>query len=156
MAKASRVVGIDLGTTYSLVAVVKDGNASVLKVDGDGRVPSAVFYDGASEGGAIVGWDAMAAERTKAGALLTSTKRFMGKGRSAAAKYLHDGARTYQLVDGGDERMVRFAVPDAASNGKGGVHASSPIEVAAYVLRALVDRAEEQLDASVKDVVVTV
>src|SRR5438270_43294 len=148
----ARGVGIDLGTTYSLVAVVKDGKPEVLKVDGDGRVPSAVFYDGDAEGGAIVGWDALAAERSKRGALLTSTKRFMGRGRSAAEKYLHDGARTYQLVPNSDERMVSFAVPD----GKGGVHASSPIEVAAYVLRSLADRAEEQLKDPVKDVVITV
>jgi molecular chaperone HscA len=148
----ARGVGIDLGTTYSLVAVVNDGKPEVLKVDGDGRVPSAVFYDGDAEGGAIVGWDALAAERSKKGALLTSTKRFMGRGRSAAERYLHDGARTYQLVPNSDERIVSFAVPD----GKGGVHASSPIEVAAYVLRSLVDRAEEQLGGTVKDVVITV
>ncbi len=158
----ARGIGIDLGTTYSLVAVVEDGKARVLEVDGEGRLPSAVFFAKdlpSGVGGAIVGWDALAAERAKEGALLISTKRFMGKGRSHAEAFLHDGARTYALVDaaasaeGDAERLVRFAVPDGA----GGARATTPVEVAAYILKALADRARAQLgDEDIKDVVVTV
>jgi molecular chaperone HscA len=148
----ARGIGIDLGTTYSLVAVVKDGTPEVLRVDGDGRVPSAVFYAEDVTAGAMVGWEALAAARHKKGALLTSTKRFMGKGREAAAAHLEEGARTYKLVEGGDDRLVKLEVPD----GKGGLRASTPIEVAAYVLKSLKDRAEEQLGEEVKDAVITV
>jgi molecular chaperone HscA len=148
----ARGIGIDLGTTYSLVAVVRDGKSEVLKVDGDGRVPSAVFFSEDVAGGAMVGWEAFSAARHSKGALLTSTKRFMGRGRAAALAHLNEGARTYRLVDDDDQRQVKFAVPD----GRGGTRASTPIEVAAYVLKSLKDRAEEQLGDDVKDAVITV
>jgi molecular chaperone HscA len=147
----ARGIGIDLGTTYSLVATVKNGKAEVLREDGDGRVPSAVFYADDMKEGAIVGWDALAAVRAKQGALLTSTKRFMGKGRSFAAEHLKEGARTYRLMSG-DERLVQFAVPDGA----GGVRGTTPVEVAAYVLKSLKDRAEAQLGEEIEHAVITV
>jgi molecular chaperone HscA len=151
----ARGIGIDLGTTYSLASVVRgeDKRADVLKVDGDGRVPSAVFFaQDAPDGGAVVGWEAFAASRVKEGALLTSTKRFMGRGRSSALDVLAKGARTFKLTVDEDERQVHFEVPD----GTGGTRATTPVEVAAYVLKALKDRAEEQLGEPVRDAVITV
>jgi molecular chaperone HscA len=158
-------IGIDLGTTYSLVAAVAHagpdaGRAEVLRVDGDGRVPSAVFFAADRPAGAVVGWDAFAAARqdvgANPGALLTSTKRFMGRGRAAAEQFLRDGARSYRLLDDdADARLVRFAVPskDGDQAGETGV---TPVEVAAYVLRALADRAQAQLGGEVKNAVITV
>jgi molecular chaperone HscA len=151
----ARGIGIDLGTTYSLASVVRgeDKRADVLKVDGDGRVPSAVFFaQDAPDGGAVVGWEAFAASRVKEGALLTSTKRFMGRGRSSALDVLAKGARTFKHTVDEDERQVHFEVPD----GTGGTRATTPVEVAAYVLKALKDRAEEQLGEPVRDAVITV
>lgn len=149
-------VGIDLGTTYSLIAVVdKAGQPSRVLVDdnGEGRLPSAVFYgQQQQQGGAVVGFDGIAAARIQSGALLTSTKRFMGKGRDAAVAHLKDGARTYKLMDSADERQVLFEVPDGA----GGVRGTTPVEVAAYVLKVLKDRAEHALGDVVNDAVITV
>ena len=149
-------LGIDLGTTYSLVAVV-EGNAPRVLPDenGEARLPSAVFFGLDQSAGAVVGFPAFAASRAGEGALLTSTKRFMGRGRDTAVAALgHDSARNYQLHegDGVDERQVQFTIPD----GEGGSRATTPIEVAAYVLKALKDRAEEALGKSVDDAVITV
>jgi molecular chaperone HscA len=148
----ARGIGIDLGTTYSLTATVRDGKPCVLRDEnGEGRVPSAVFFSSALDEGAIVGFPALAASAEGEGSLLTSTKRFMGKGRSAAVAFAVDGARTFELAEG-DERVVRFAVPD----GKGASRAVTPIEVAAYVLKSLADNAEAALGEPVRDVVITV
>jgi molecular chaperone HscA len=150
-------LGIDLGTTYSLVAVAegRDGVPRVLADDaGEGRLPSAVFY-GADHGGAIVGFAAFAAARAADGALLTSTKRFMGLGREAALAHQRSGnANAWTLWEGpgADHRQVQFKVPD----GEGDLRATTPIEVAAYVLKALKDRAEEALGKEVTDAVITV
>ncbi len=152
----ARGIGIDLGTTYSLVAVVRDGKPEVLRDEhGEGRVPSAVFFGEDMAAGALVGFEAFAGERAKPGALLTSTKRFMGRGRSAAQAVLDHGARTFRLwpapaVDA--ERLVQFAVPD----GEGGERPCTPVEAAAYVLKALKDRAEAELGEEVSDAVITV
>ncbi len=149
-------LGIDLGTTYSLVAVV-EGNASRVLADENGevRLPSAVFFGLDQSTGAVVGFPAFAASRAGDGALLTSTKRFMGRGRETALAAIgHDSARNYQLHqgDGVDERQVQFTIPD----GDGDTRATTPIEVAAYVLKALKDRAEEVLGHVVTDAVITV
>ena len=147
----ARGIGIDLGTTYSLVATVRDGAPVVLREGGDGRVPSAVFFAAGGAGGAVVGADAYAAAEAGAGALLTSTKRFMGRGRKAAADALATGGKTFALAPStgpDDERVVRFALPDG--------RAATPVEVAAYVLKALRDRAEAQLGEPVVDAVITV
>ncbi|MCC7109089.1 MAG: Fe-S protein assembly chaperone HscA [Deltaproteobacteria bacterium] len=152
----ARGLGIDLGTTYSLVAIVKDGQPEVLRDEhGEGRLPSAVFFGEDMAAGALVGFEAFAAARERAGALLTSTKRFMGKGRSQAQAVLDTGARTFGLFprEGAErERLVEFAVPD----GEGALRACTPVEVAAYVLKALKDRAEEQLGEELADAVITV
>ncbi len=151
-------LGIDLGTTYSLVAVA-EGRDGVPRIIGDeageGRLPSAVFFGADQSAGAIVGFAAFAAARAQEGALLTSTKRFMGQGRQAAtSQNRSDAARAFSLWEGAgaDHRQVQFTIPD----GEGGLRATTPIEVAAYVLKALKDRAEEALGDEVSDAVITV
>jgi molecular chaperone HscA len=149
-------LGIDLGTTYSLAAVVDGATVRVLPDEhGEVRLPSAVFFGLDQSAGAVVGFPAFAAARAGEGALLTSTKRFMGKGREAAvAELAGDGARHYRLFDGPgvDERHVQLTIPD----GEGGLRATTPVEVAAYVLKALKDRAEDVLGHDVHDAVITV
>ena len=151
----ARGIGIDLGTTYSLVATVRQGKSAVLgDPQGEGRVPSAIFYGADTADGAIVGFEAFAAARAQPGSLLTSTKRFMGRGRQAAVAQLLDGMRSYELWqgEGVDERLVQFSVPDGDSTRR----PCTPIEVAAYVLKALKDRAEHVLGEDVENAVITV
>jgi len=73
-----RAVGIDLGTTHSLVATVRNGPAVVLP-DEDGRplVPSVVRY---APDGVQVGYDAMAQQAIDPSNTIVSVKRLMGRG----------------------------------------------------------------------------
>src|ERR1700750_2109930 len=75
----SKVVGIDLGTTNSLVAYVKDGRPEVIRdKSGDGLVPSVVTA--AADGTIYVGREAQRRLLTDAARTVYSVKRFMGKG----------------------------------------------------------------------------
>src|SRR4249920_3397269 len=75
----SKVVGIDLGTTNSLVAYVKDGVPVVIRDrSGDGLVPSVV--SASAEGTIYVGREAQRRLLTDAGRTVYSVKRFMGRG----------------------------------------------------------------------------
>src|SRR5689334_8655157 len=75
----SKVVGIDLGTTNSLVAYVKDGRPVVIRDNtGDGLVPSVVTA--AEDGTIYVGREAQRRLLTEAARTVYSVKRFMGKG----------------------------------------------------------------------------
>src|SRR3954463_9492019 len=72
-------VGIDLGTTHSLVAAVRNGVAECLP-DGEGRVilPSGVRY--LEGGGRQIGYDAQATQAIDPENTIASVKRFMGRG----------------------------------------------------------------------------
>ena len=83
-------VGIDLGTTHSLVAAVRNGVAECLP-DGEGRVllPSVVRY--LEQGGRQIGYDAVAAQSSDARNTIASAKRFMGRGLQDVAQHLQVG-----------------------------------------------------------------
>ncbi len=133
-------VGIDLGTTHSLVATVRSGTAEVLPDEsGEVLVPSVVRYrrDGAPQ----VGEAARAKAATDPLNTIVSVKRFMG--RSAAEAALTSDA--YRYRDG--EGMVRI-VTDSGD--------VSPVEVSAEILRVLHDRAREALGGEIEGAVITV
>ena len=142
-----RAIGIDLGTTNSLVAVVRDGSPVCLR-DEEGRalLPSVVRYQarGAPIVGAVAEREAAAHPRDT----LASTKRMMG--RSAADVLARQGERRfaqYELVtDGGPVARLRVA----------GDREVTPIEVAAEILKTLRARAETQLDSELEGTVITV
>jgi molecular chaperone HscA len=123
-------VGIDLGTTNSLVAAVRHGAPECLP-DAQGRVllPSAVQY---LDGGARrIGHDALAAQADDAEHTVVSAKRFMGRtladlGPAAAAKL------PYRFVDA--PGMLAIATRDGVK---------TPVEVAAEILATLRQRAED-------------
>ena len=122
-------VGIDLGTTNSLVAAVIEGKPRAFAVDEGGSLllPSVVHY--AQDGSVTVGARARALAATEPTSTIASVKRFMGKGpEDSETKSL--GA--YRFATGG--AVVRFEV-------KGGPPVT-PIEVSAEILRTLKRRAE--------------
>ncbi len=141
-----RAVGIDLGTTNSLVAVVEDGEPRVLSGDdGEFLVPSVVYYgpDGDVEvGGAAHG-------RSPDGRnTISSAKRFVG--RSAADVTASGDVFVHELAEGGDDtRLVRFSVAD-------GSREISPVEVSADILRVLKARGTASLGGEVEAAVITV
>ena len=141
--QVKRAVGIDLGTTNSLVATVRGGRAQALPDhDGATMLPSAVFYS--ADATPVVGAEALARASEAPADTLVSFKRFMGRGRDdarAQAERSH-----YALVDD-DEGMVRFAT----SAGE-----ISPVQASAAVLQTLRERAESTLGGDLEGAVITV
>ncbi|MEO8536600.1 MAG: Fe-S protein assembly chaperone HscA [Betaproteobacteria bacterium] len=135
-----RAVGIDLGTTNSLVATVRNGFAVVLPdVEGRPLVPSVVRY---AENGVVVGYDALARASADPGNTIVSVKRMMGRGLDDVGD---DRRYPYRFVEGAG--VIRIAT-------RAGVR--TPVEISAEILRALRVRAEASLGGSVDGAVVTV
>ncbi len=135
-----RAIGIDLGTTNSLVATVRSGLAVVLP-DSEGRplVPSIVRY---GEEGVETGYAAMAHQTDDPQNTIISVKRLMGRGLADLA----DARRfPYRFVEA--PGMVRITTRNGAK---------SPVEVSADLLRALRERAEASLGGRIEGAVVTV
>lgn len=135
-----RAIGIDLGTTNSLVATVRHGLAVVLP-DEEGRplVPSIVRY---GDQGVETGYAAMEHQASDPQNTIVSVKRFMGRGLTDLAD---DRRFPYRFVDA--PGMVRITT-------RAGVR--SPVEVSADLLRALRERAEASLAGTIDGAVVTV
>jgi molecular chaperone HscA len=138
-----RVVGIDLGTTNSLVAYIADGAPVVIGGDGGPLVPSVVHY--AAGGKPTVGRAAQARAIDDPLDTLASVKRLIGRGVKDLAGVR--GLLPYELA--GDDRAVSVIVP---ALGRG----VSPVEVSAEVLRELARRAEAHLGGTVEGAVITV
>ena len=151
----SKSIGIDLGTTYSLVATVQDGEAQILKDNADGRIPSALFvaeqYEASQGAPYAVGRAALAKAKIEPGTLLLSTKRVIGKGYESAHRILAQSNREGQLLNR-DSRLAQFRISD----GSGGDDVVSAVEVAAAVLKHLKERAEDHLGEPVEHAVITV
>src|SRR5260221_2821012 len=144
----SRVVGIDLGTTNSLVAYVKDDVPVVIRDrGGDALVPSIVSVS--SEGTVYVGREAQRRLLTDAGRTVYSVKRFMGKG---VEDVRHESRLLPFRVLGAPAGSARAAgQADAAPGNPGdGIvrigladREDTPPEISAFILRELKHRAEE-------------
>ena len=139
----SKVVGIDLGTTNSLVAFVKDGIPLVIRDRaGDGLVPSVVSVS--ADGTVYVGREAQRRLLTEANRTVYSVKRFMGKG----VDDVRDEARHFPFRIAGAPRQAQH-FPFRVSGETGGVvriglgdREFTPPEISALVLRELKARAE--------------
>jgi molecular chaperone HscA len=133
------VVGIDLGTTHSLVAAVRNGVAECLP-DADGRtiLPSAVRYraDGRTE----IGQRALDQAVADPANTIVSVKRLMGRGRADV-----DPRLPYAFVDA--PGMVRIETVQGPK---------SPVEVSAEILATLRQRAEDTVADDLYGAVVTV
>ncbi len=144
-----RAIGIDLGTTNSLVAVVRAGQPVCLRgeTDGESIVPSVVYYGG--DGSIVVGREArdrLAPEHPQD--TIASVKRFMGRGPGDAEATRKLTPYHFAPAAAGDP-VVRFAVA-------GGARAVTPIEVSAEILKVLRQRAETQLGGALEGAVITV
>jgi molecular chaperone HscA len=137
-------VGIDLGTTNSLVASVVQGKPRCLPVDeGDAMLlPSVVHY--AKDGGVVVGARARRLASEHPTDTIISVKRFMGRSPEdpETRKLGH-----YKFTEG-SSRVVRFEVA--------GGQPVTPIEVSGEILRALKRRAESHFAGKVEQAVITV
>jgi molecular chaperone HscA len=132
-------VGIDLGTTNSLVATVRSGMAVVLGDElGRPLLPSVVHYDGAIK----VGHDAQALQSADPKNTIVSVKRFMGRGLKDIA---HVESMPYDFVEAAGMVKLRTAA---------GV--KSPVEVSAEILKVLRERAEASLGGPLTGAVITV
>ncbi|HVQ61067.1 MAG TPA: Fe-S protein assembly chaperone HscA, partial [Burkholderiales bacterium] len=134
-------VGIDLGTTNSLVATVRNGIAVVLNDhDGQGLLPSIVRYF--RDGRTVVGREAERDQARDPRNTIVSVKRFMGRGLKDVT---HAENSPYDFVDSPGMVQLRTAA---------GV--KSPVEVSAEILKALHARAEESLAGELSGAVITV
>ena len=137
-------VGIDLGTTHSLVAAVRNGVAECLP-DDQGRVllPSIVSY--AEQGKRLIGDAAVAAQSSDPQNTIVSVKRFMGRG----------------LADVADAQNLPYVF--VQQEGQGGMVSlqtragvKTPVEISAEILATLRFRAEDSFDDELYGAVITV
>ncbi|MGK5014317.1 MULTISPECIES: Fe-S protein assembly chaperone HscA [unclassified Janthinobacterium] len=134
-------VGIDLGTTNSLVATVRNSIPEVLN-DEDGRslLPSVVRY--LPNGHANIGYKALSAQTTDPKNTIVSVKRFMGRGLADIA-YAENLPYDFQDTPG----MVQLKTVAGVK---------SPVEVSAQILATLRQRAEDSLGDDLVGAVITV
>jgi molecular chaperone DnaK len=138
-----RVIGIDLGTTNSVVAVIEGGNPTVIvNQEGARTTPSVVAF--AKDGSRLVGQVAKRQAVTNPDSTVFSVKRFMGRKHAEVT---------------GEAARVPFTVGktgsgDVAVEIKGAKH--SPPEISAMILQKLKTAAEDYLGEKVTDAVITV
>ncbi|MFT5483505.1 MAG: molecular chaperone HscA [Halieaceae bacterium] len=138
-----RAIGIDLGTTNSLVASVMSGSARTLPdISGRHLLPSIVHYG--RDDSIVVGEAARDLVVDYPEDTLASVKRFMGRGLEDVGA--SDHSSHYRFVDQ-VQGMVLFETAAGAV---------SPVQASAEILRALVDRAEQTLDGAIDGAVITV
>jgi molecular chaperone HscA len=143
-AACKRAVGIDLGTTNSLVAIVRDGDPVVVPgPDGSTLVPSVVHYR--DDGSVVVGKRAAGVAAEFPNDTIASAKRFVGRS-------LADVAEARKLApyefDESDNRVIRLKVA--------GGRTVTPVEVSAEVLREVLARGAHTIGGPIDAAVITV
>ncbi|TAJ90055.1 Fe-S protein assembly chaperone HscA [Reyranella sp.] len=143
--EGSLAVGIDLGTTNSVVAIARESVPAALHDElGKALVPSVVAYPAA--GGVLVGDEARQVAAAEPKNVVSSIKRLMGRG--AGDVHAVAGVLPYEIEPGtGETDMVKLRI---------GGKARSPVEISAEILKALRQRAEEALEKPVERAVITV
>ena len=140
-----RAIGIDLGTTNSIVASVREGRPVALTTcDGTALLPSVVYYG--ERGEVAVGRVAASHATTEPERTIQSVKRFMGRGADDPETRRLGAYRFSEPKNAADAKVVRFDL---------GWATKTPVEVSAEILRSLRTSAVDQL-RSVGGVVITV
>ena len=143
MSKQSKIIGIDLGTTNSVVSVMEGGEPHVItNLEGARTTPSVVAFT--DDGGRLVGAPARRQAVTNPTRTIFSIKRFMGRRHSEVAS--EERSVPYTLVGGPDE-LVKVDADDKQF---------TPPEISAMVLAYLKEAAESHLGESVEKAVITV
>ncbi len=142
--KSARVVGIDLGTTNSLIAYMSDKGPEVIRDDsGNGLVPSIVYYDHKQDR-LLVGEEARDRLITEPRKAIYSVKRFMGKGSGDVQEDL--SLVPFQIAPR-SEQVIGFQMGDRVF---------TPPEISAFILRDLKKRASQFFGEEVSQAVITV
>ncbi len=143
--KEEIIVGIDLGTTNSLVAFINpEGQPQVINDTGKGvLVPSVVHFQ--SDGGLIVGNEAKEFLISDPQNTIFSVKRLLG--RSFKDIQEHSNLFSYKIIDDDSESLVKI---------KAGDKYFTPIELSGMILKELKERAEHALKTTVNRAVITV
>ena len=139
------IVGIDLGTTNSLVAFINpEKNPQVINDTGKGLlVPSVVHFN--ALGDALVGNEAKAFLTTDPANTIFSVKRLLGRSYKDVAS--HQDTFSYKIIDDENDSLVKI---------KAGDKFYTPIELSAEILKELKARAEHALKTPVNRAVITV
>lgn len=140
------IVGIDLGTTNSLVAIIhpETKQAIALKdIDNTTLVPSIIHFG--QHGEIHVGNDAKAYLESDPANTIYSVKRLMGKSYKDVSQDSH--LLSYSIIDNDNDQLVKIKV---------GQQFYSPIELSSFILRELKQRAEHVLKTNVSKCVITV
>ena len=141
--KGEKIIGIDLGTTNSVVAVMEGKEPKVIaNKEGNRLTPSVVAFN--DKGETLVGDTARRQAVTNPRRTIYSIKRFMGRRHNEVA---------------GEEKMVPYEVvggPEDYVKVKAGDQTSTPPEISAKVLRSLKESAESYLGHKVNKAVITV
>ncbi len=144
--KEEIIVGIDLGTTNSLVAIIHPETKKAVAIkehDGSSLVPSVIYFD--EFGNTTVGEAAKKFLITAPQQTIFSAKRLMGKS-------YHDikanaGFFSYKVIDDDTESLVKIQVADKFY---------SPVDLSSFILKELKQRAEHILKTAVNKAVITV
>ena len=139
------VVGIDLGTTNSLIAYVENGQPKAIK-EGDGKstlVPSVIYF--AADGSVLVGDDAKQKLVSEPQNTIYSVKRLMGKSYSDVEDT--ESHLGYKIIADDTDSLVKIRVRDKFY---------TPVELSAFILKELKQRAETALKIPVTKAVITV
>jgi molecular chaperone DnaK len=143
VAEGETIIGIDLGTTNSVVAVMEGGEPTVIaNQEGSRLTPSVVAFT--SKGETLVGEPARRQAVTNPKGTIYSIKRFMGRRHSEVQA--EEKMVPYEVV-GGPNDFVKVRV-----NGK----EYTPPEISAFILRKLKEAAESHLGHKVRKAVITV
>ena len=143
--KEELIVGIDLGTTNSLVAFINpEGNPQVINDTGKGLlVPSVIHFQ--PDGSVVVGNEAKEFLISDPQNTIFSVKRLLG--RSYQDIEAHSSLFSYKIIDDDSEGLVKINVADKYY---------SPIELSGMILKELKERAEHALKTAVNRAVITV
>ncbi|MGB1038087.1 MAG: Fe-S protein assembly chaperone HscA [Bacteroidia bacterium] len=144
LVKSNTVIGIDLGTTNSLIASINDEDRTpyCITKNKESIVPSAILFD---EGKIIVGQEAISQVVEQPENTIYSVKRLLGKSYKDIESSGHH--LNYDIIDDNEQGLVKVRV---------GTKQYSPIELSSYILSELKRIAESKLDKTVQQVVITV